>query len=195
MPKRKHLLTKLAKGYTIELMANQINTLITRPSHFKSKFILILVIVLISLIWTLDHFGIINLSRYFFPPVSRLPAKSQINQPTALDTCNVKKEGNPLVTSLAENNNIISGTFTGRITAVAQSGSRNSVIISLISEKGNQRYTFNILKQPGLFYDSNKARSVEAQSLAAGQKIMITFNCLPKGGNLFKFVQVNILPN
>ncbi len=110
--------------------------------------------------------------------------------PFTLDTCDVKKEGNPLVLNALPSGDGLSGQIQGKVEAVTKEPVRGSYIISLISLDGKQKYDFNILDQKNLVVN-NKQKSASMSGIKKDNQLLLFFQCSKESG-LFKFNQVMI---
>ena len=165
-------------------MPDQIKVVIASPQNRKRKLFLLGFIIL----------GIIIYAFYYFKiPFLTKTTQVQTNNQISLDNCNIRKEDNPLVKSISKDDNIVTGTFLGKVLSLTPVNNRSSIQITLASDDFRQKNTFDILIKPELIYDTNSAKLTDISALKVNQKLMITFNCLPKQGNLFKYDQINIL--
>ena len=113
-----------------------------------------------------------------------------------LESCDFKKEDNPLVNDLKtltiSNKKVIVGTFRGNINSYALNSDKVSAKIDLISPKGEQSHTFSIKDEKGLVYDAVSQKDLTVADLKPGLTVEISFNCFPENNNIFKLTRINI---
>ncbi len=173
-------------------MANQIQSLIVEPNHRWIKVLLAILVLLVVALLGLNYFRVIDLKISYLPQKST-PATSQTPLlPFSLDTCLVKKEGNPLVESISAQPTGTMGVITGKVENVVAEPVRGSSIISLVSLDGVQKYDFNILPYPGLaVIDQTNKKDTTLANIQTGQKVSLYFEC-SSSDNLFKFTRVSV---
>lgn len=107
---------------------------------------------------------------------------------SGLESCSVKKEGNPLVDYLttvktgtlsATPQTIIVGTFRGNINKFTYDAGEKTATLELIAPKGDQQHTFNLKEESGLVHDATTITNLTLADLKVGQTVVISFNCYP----------------
>lgn len=164
----------------------------------------VIILALWSVFW-LYFFGMLNLP--FLPsrksnivPVTKIPTKSNTLPTEAtkanLETCGIKKEGNPLVdgeitTLKIQDSDMIVGTFRGNINGLEEvSGTTN---LELIAPAGDQTYTFKLKEEEGLVYDAIELQDLTLKDLNRGMTVVLSFNCNIVGGkDNFRITRVAI---
>lgn len=96
-----------------------------------------------------------------------------------LETCDVKKEGNPLVNDVKTIEGSIIGSFRGNINAFEYNLQDQSASLELISPRGDQKHTFNLIEEEKLVYDAIELKDLALSDLKRGQTVAISFNCFP----------------
>lgn len=191
MPKRKHHLTKKHNQPKIKSMppdsvpANAV----TKPK--KSPHILIsvvLVLALILIVAALNSFHLLKLSTKNVVP------QAKPTNPHALDSCDLIKEGNPLVDELSTQFDTKQGSLKGKIAELERDKIRGSVTFKLQSLDKTQEYKFNILEKANFIVSSITNKVVTTSALKNDQFIQAAFVC-NKDTNLLEFTKLNILPN
>lgn len=112
-----------------------------------------------------------------------------------LETCNVTKEGNPLVVDVQTlPNGTIVGDFRGNINKTTFNSQRTEASIELISQKGEQTHTFNLKDEEGLVYDVTLGKDLKLSDLSAGQTVTMSFNCFKDQSQekQFKITRISI---
>lgn len=169
----------------------KITSLVVEASNRWLKISLALILVLIIALTTLNYLGIIDLSKYlpFLPKKANL-ATEELVMPFTLDTCDIKKEGNPLVLNALPSGDGLSGQIQGLVKEVVKEPIRGSYIITLASLDDKQSYDFNILDQEDLVVDI-KQKPSSMSGIKKDNQLLLFFQC-SKESNLFKFNQVMI---
>lgn len=123
------------------------------------------------------------------PPVTT----TNINEEN-LKKCDIKKDGNPLVSRVItlKNENAIVGTFTGNINKITYNSVNQVASIEIISPKGEQNYIFTVKEESGLVYDAVGLKALKLSDLKRGQTVVASFNCTPKQENSFKITHLAI---
>ncbi|MBI4078781.1 MAG: hypothetical protein HY429_00565 [Candidatus Levybacteria bacterium] len=161
----------------------------------------------------LNYFGILSLSRLYpnllgwLPQQSRslystrqetatIPTPNVSFQPTSipsLESCSIKEEGNPLVQDVQIlKDGTIFGTFRGNIQTYTLNQSSSSATMEVISPRGDQTHTFTIKEEPGLVYDAIAQKDLTLSNLRRGLTVVISFNCFPNKGNLFRLTRIAV---
>lgn len=169
-------MTKSAKGYTIELMINQVKAIIVSPNRTPLKIgIGVLILVLLSLV------GFKYYQSKFLPQ-----PKPGAN---ILDTCSLTKEGNPLAESLSDNPLTVTGNFKGKLTDLKFDPVLESHFIYLTSLNQKQSYKFMVPNKKGLIFTPEGEASSSA--LQNNQTLQVSFIC-DKKSNGFTITRVLI---
>lgn len=101
-------------------------------------------------------------------------------------TCTFSKTGKHLLSTLNTYPDVTVGTFTGSI----QNVTSNS--FTLVSSDQMQSYTFNINTSIPVYDKTNEAY-LSFDSLAAGKKVVMQFNCNPATGNIFTITDIGVI--
>lgn len=159
---------------------------------WKNLLLLVVVVALVG--------GALIFYRYYFSRYNNTVNKPSITTvtPTPTNTkltikdCNIKKEGNPLISNLwnIEKSNLVAGTLVGNIQKVTTSNS--SATLKIISPKGDQTYEFTVPVEKGMFFSNTSQKEVSVTFLHSGQSALVSFSCFPKQNNLFKITQVAV---
>ena len=128
---------------------------------------------------------------------SRIPTPLQGN----LESCDVKKEGNPLLetdpkTLNVNGEKVIVGTFKGNVNQInldkIDKTATVSASIELVSPTGDQVYTFKVKEEKGLVYDAVNLKDLTLTGLKKGQTVVLSFNCFTRFNNLFRITIVAV---
>lgn len=173
---------------------------------------IILGIVFVAIIlFALNYFSIINLSSLYPQWFSNLPQRispqpqTTLPQPTTeqpqptqpivtsanLESCDVKKEGNPLVEDVEtlniEGQEIVVGNFRGNINNVTLSEDKQTAQVEVVAPRGDQTHTFSLREQNGLVYDMTSGEDGTLADLAKGQVVTISFDCAQNAQKVKEF--------
>ena len=165
------------------------------------------IVIVIALFFILNYFNILSLSKVFprifgFLPhepfaqkiINYSPAKLEKPSANTLESCSVKKEGNPLITDLRTEGNSIIGTYRGIINKITfNNPAKTSASIELVSLKGDQTHLFKVDDENGLVYDYTQGKDASLGNLKKGMSIAMTFNCFPQKDNLFKYSRIVVI--
>lgn len=170
----------------------KITTLIVESSNKWLKISLALILVIILALTGLNYFGIIDLSKYLpFLPKRSQPQTVELIHPFSLDSCLIKKEGNPLVLEISANDFGSIGKIQGVVDKISTEPIREATIISLSSLDKKQQYNFSLFEQPNLIVDLSTNKVASLSALKQNQTLTLSFSC-SKESNLFKFTRVTI---
>ena len=159
-------------------MINKVKTIIAASNLTHLKIgIAILIPVLILLFF-------LGLKYYQSKITKKLKADSRI-----LDTCSLTKEGNPLVESLSDNPQTVTGIFKGRLTDLKLDPVLEAHLIQLTSLDNKQSYKFMVQNQRGLVFTPDGESSSSA--LKNDQTLQVSFMC-DKKSNGFTIIKVLI---
>lgn len=123
------------------------------------------------------------------PPVTPLPEVTRDN----LESCSVKKEGNPLVNDVkALPDGTIVGNFRGNINKVELTDDRKFTSLEVVSPRGDQNHTFRVREEDGLVYDVTSGKNLKLTDLAPGQTVFMSFDCFPQKSGQFKITRISI---
>lgn len=101
-------------------------------------------------------------------------------------TCTFTTANKHLLSTLNTYPDVTVGTFTGSI----QNVTSNS--LTLVSSDQMQSYTFNINTSIPVYDKTNEAY-LSFDSLAAGKKVVMQFNCNPATGNIFTITDIGVI--
>lgn len=155
------------------------------------KFLLILVGILIVFI--------IGLNLYLYRSSDKT-ASSSSPSPTVLreakkvnlETCDLKKEGNPLVSDVTKlPDGTIVGNFVGNINKT-ESFVDGRLSLEVVAPRGDQTYTFTVREEEGLVFDLKEGKDLSLSDLAPGNTITMSFNCFPEKNNQFKITRITV---
>lgn len=154
------------------------------------KLLLILVGVLIVVVVGLNLYLYFQAQarkgRPFVPKAT--PEAIKIN----LETCDVKKEGNPLVSDVTKlPDGTIVGNFAGNINKT-ESFLDGRLSFEVIAPKGDQTYTFTVREEEGLVFDLKEGKDLKLTDLAPGNTVTMSFNCFPEKNNQFKITRITV---
>ncbi|MCL5970211.1 MAG: hypothetical protein M1450_01780 [Patescibacteria group bacterium] len=163
------------------------------------------IVILISLFGLFHYLNILRLD-YAFPSLSFIPHLSEEKLKTTpvprqnisptpvisyLETCSVKKEGNPLVEDVKKvDDKTIIGTFRGNITKITVHLD-STADIDLYSIRGGQGHTFKVKEEKGLVYNAVNLKDLTLLDLNKGNTVTMSFNCFPTKG-LFKITRISV---
>lgn len=172
------------------------NIVIAQSNHKKRNvaivaIIVILILGMLSALTYLYKYGFIDPTS--FPGYSLLYNYVPAPNLSDLESCDVKKEGNPLVEDYqkftANGRRVIIGTYRGNINQINTDPFR----FQLISPKADQVYNFTTLKdEKGLIFDDTTQKELKLADLELGNSIVMSFNCFPGSKSVFKITKIEI---
>lgn len=135
-----------------------------------------------------------------FHGLSAQPTSSPVASATGgtnLESCDVTKEGNPLVdgniqTITLPSGKVLVGTFRGNINNLTFNSSRSSVDLELISPKGDQNHVFSLSEEKGLVHDAIDLKDLTLADLKKGETVVMSFNCYFNQGKKFKITRIEV---
>lgn len=147
--------------------------------------------IIIIILLILSYFNILQL-----PYTSFLPhqiAKSQQNSPTSapLEKCSLKKEGNPLIGSIAIQGTTVLGYFEGRVTNIVYDKLQQPTSMTL--QKENQSHVFNVSEERIIMTRLNSDRIKISPDIALGNTVRVFFNCIPQEGEKFTVTGISTM--
>lgn len=119
---------------------------------------------------------------------TELPSQS----PSQLESCAVRKEGNPLVQNVTVIDDVVVGQFEGMVTSMIPSS--GSATITIASFTGNQLHTLTIPKTIPV-YDVKATAPLPFDSIQTGKTVLVTFNCFEKKQNKYEFTSIGVESN
>jgi|SRR3989338_1103934 len=153
------------------------SVLISKKDHLKKLVLVLIPAAILFLGWFLFQ----SKQTSIFKPYASLPSKIEDN----LESCNVKKIGNPLLLS--------PGNYKGIIQSINLNSNNNSTDIKLTSANGVQTHTFSIKTENGLVVFNPKTKEdLLLTDLKTGQNVTLTANCGQNQDNLFKIITIAI---
>lgn len=175
-----------------------------------SKLLGLALIFAIVLFLALNYFNWVSLSLVypkifgFLPhrPIVEKEIKLTITPPPkivdasqGLESCSVKKEGNPLVEDVRSlPDGTIIGVIRGNIDNISFNMGKKSGAISLISISQGQSHTFKRIEdEEGLVYDATLQKEIKLSGLKRGMTVQISFNCFPDQDDLFKITRIAVI--
>lgn len=156
--------------------------------------------VIIALAFGIKYFKTSKQNTPFPTPSSPPPTSFPTPIPGSLnlESCDIKKEGNPLLTAAPEklslgSSEVIAGTFRGNINKiiVVTVEPSQTYALELISPQGDQIHTFILQEEKGLVYDSVNLKDLTLKDITLGQTVVISFNCFLEDKR-FKITRVAI---
>lgn len=145
--------------------------------YLSPRYILILILILVAVGSVLGVYLLVKQGNLTI----RTPVPQNQGLPLAdsLDTCAIKKEGNPLVSDVTTipGKKFIVGTFLGNIDKVDYNTQTQTAEIKLMSPKGDQDHTFTVKAEKGLITDAKTRGELQLSDLARGQTATLSFNC------------------
>jgi hypothetical protein len=189
------LLTVIPKEYNLKMMPQSRNLLILITA-------LILVTVAVAGLRLFNSKYAIELNSPLkktiqITPITPTPKPTnQNNKELTFQGCDIKKEGNPLVSNIWNLKGNVVGTLRGNINKIGSTKATEtaspSAALEVISPKGDQTYLAIAPIEKGMFYDAVKMKEINFKDLHLGQTVVVSFNCFPTQNNLFKIAQVAI---
>ena len=153
------------------------SVLISKKDRLKKLVLVLIPLAILFLGWFLFQSKQTNI----FKPEASPPPKAEDN----LESCNVKKLGNPLLLS--------PGSYKGIIQSINLNSNNNSADIKLTSANGVQTHTFTVKAENGLaVFNPNTKKDLLLTDLKAGQNVILTANCGQNQDSLFKITQIAI---